>query len=189
METKNDIRKSILIKRNSLTQFEVQKKSEEIFRRLYSLEQYKNARTVIAYLDYKNEVMTRDFIKRCISDGKTIALPKVIPGDNRELMAYEIHSITKDIHSGYKGIPEPKADVLNQVEPSCIDLAVIPGVAFDCSRQRIGYGAGYYDRFLMKLRQDCFKIGVAFSLQILNTIPCDEHDVPMDMIITDTKII
>ncbi len=189
METKKDIRKSILIKRDSLTPDQVLKKSNDIFSRLYSLEQYKNAKTVIAYLDYRNEVMTRDFIKRCIDDAKTIALPKVVPGAGRELKFYEIHNISEDTHLGYKGIPEPKADALKAVKPSDIDFAVIPGVAFDWERHRIGYGAGYYDRFLLKLRKDCFKIGVAFSLQILNTIPYDEYDIPMDMVITESKII
>jgi len=189
LETKKDIRKSILLKRDTLTPDEVLGKSNEIFNRLCSLEQYKKAKTVIAYMDYRNEAMTGRFILRCIDDGKTIAVPRVMPGAERELKFYEIHNISEDIEFGYKGIPEPKAGILKTVEPSDIDLAVIPGVAFDMERHRIGYGAGYYDRFLLKLRKDCFKIGVAFNMQILNTIPYDEYDIPMDMVITETMII
>ena len=132
---------------------------------------------------------TRGFISKCIENGKKIAVPKVIPGTERELKFYKVFDLSRDVQPGYKGIPEPKAGVLEEVEPSSVDLAVIPGVAFDLRRYRIGYGAGYYDRYLLKLRRDCFKIGVAFNLQILNTIPYDGYDIPMDMIITETMII
>lgn len=189
METKSELRKKIIKTRNALSWHDVQLKSREIFDKLCSLNQYENARTVMTYLDYRNEVSTRDFINKCIADKKRVALPKVIPGLDRELRAYQIQSLTEDTHSGYKGILEPKESAVKLVEPSEIDLAIIPGVVFDCERQRLGYGAGYYDRFLTGLRHDCVKIGVAFSLQVLNKIPCEEHDIPMDIIITEKSII
>jgi 5-formyltetrahydrofolate cyclo-ligase len=70
-----------------------------------------------------------------------------------------------------------------------MDLAVVPGVAFDLERRRIGYGAGYYDRFLPRLRQDCLAVGVAYSLQLVENIQAGEHDIPMDAVITEDRIL
>lgn len=166
---------------------EVNEKSAEIFERLCALRQYDNAKIVLAYMDYRNEVMTGEFIKRCRRDGKRVTLPKVEPGNS--LSVYEINEVKRDTLPGFKGIPEPNSAILNRLDPAEIDLAVIPGVAFDYGRHRVGYGAGYYDRFIPRLRSDCVKAGVAYSLQLVDKINTGRYDVPMDIVVTEDEII
>ena len=213
MESKDEIRKRVLKLRTGLSTEEIQSKSTAIFERIYALRQYKEAATVLTYMDYKNEVMTGEFIRRCQHDGKRVALPKVVvEGNVRDravadkasassipakaqtgpayaLAVYVINDIDKDTLPGYKGIMEPDSTVLKLLDPSEIDLAVIPGVAFDHGKNRIGYGAGYYDRFLYKLRSDCLKVSAAFGLQLVDAIPADRYDVPVDMVVTEELLI
>ncbi|MEN6315384.1 MAG: 5-formyltetrahydrofolate cyclo-ligase [Clostridiaceae bacterium] len=205
METKSEIRRRILKERNTLSREEIIKKSALIFRRLCALSQYQMAKTVLAYMDYRNEVMTCEFIRQCICDGKKVVLPRVEAVTRNEtgkasadeesdhfcanaLVIYEIGNADTDTLSGYKGIPEPNSSVLRRIDPQEVDLAVIPGVAFDYARYRIGYGAGFYDRFLCCLRQDCEKAGVAYSLQMVKSIPAGKYDIPMDMVVTEDYI-
>jgi 5-formyltetrahydrofolate cyclo-ligase len=214
MESKDDIRKRVLKLRTGLGAEDIRSKSTAIFERIYSLRQYKEAATVLAYMDYKNEVMTGEFIRKCLNDGKRVALPKVVMENGEKdravsgktsvgfecafesadkapvkaehtLAAYLINDIDRNILPGYKGIMEPDSSVLKLLDPSEIDLAVIPGVAFDYGKNRIGYGAGYYDRFLHKLRADCLKVSAAFGLQLVDAIPADRYDVPVDMVVTE----
>lgn len=219
METKREIRKRILCERDLMTNMQVMDKSEAIFNRLCSLSQYKRAETVMAYVSYRNEVSTLGFLAKAIGDGKRIVLPKVekigaetgntlksvrenatgakaetdikVKPDISELVLhiYEIHDMEKDILPGFKGIPEPLGDPADRVEPGEIDLAVIPGVAFDSKKYRIGYGGGFYDRFIPSLRQDCLKAGVAFQMQLLSKIQGESFDIPVDMVITENMII
>ena len=84
---------------------------------------------------------------------------------------------------------EPATGQNNTVSPDLIDVVIVPGCAFDLHRNRMGYGAGYYDRFLKLISDNCLKVGVAFDFQVMDEIPCDELDIPMDIIITEDKII
>lgn len=186
MDTKREIRKKIIHERDLLTYNEVMEKSQAIFQRLCSLSQYKRAKTVMAYMSYRNEVSTPGFLAKVIEDGKRVVLPKV---SGMALKIYEIHDIEKDIVPGFKGIPEPLGEPENRVDPAEIDLAVIPGVVFDLQKHRIGYGGGFYDRFIPSLRQDCLKAGVAFQMQLVSGIQAESFDVPVDIVITENMII
>lgn len=187
METKAELRKRLIQGRNQLSSEEVREKSALIFDRLCSLEQYQKAKTVLVYMDYRNEVMTRGFIQRCRREGKRVVLPKVAPDCLLEL--YEINEIACDTAPGFKGIPEPDSSRLRCMDAAEIDLAVVPGVAFDGERRRVGYGAGYYDRFLPSLRRDCPVIAVAYSLQLVENIEPGMYDIPMDAVITEDRIL
>ena len=211
METKSEIRKRILEQRNAMRLEEVYAKSVAVFEHLCTLRAYDAAKIVLMYMDYKNEVMTGGFIKRCMGDGKRVVLPKVehisaidkgigygkvssgsgngILGICHDLRVYEINDVERDTLPGFKGIPEPRNTVLNRINPTEIDLAIIPGVAFDSVRNRLGYGAGFYDKFLPRLRTDCVKTGVAYSLQLVDRIPAGRYDIPMDIVFTEDKII
>jgi 5-formyltetrahydrofolate cyclo-ligase len=138
-------------------------------------------------MSFGSEVLTRPFIDRCFQDGKRVALPRVVvPLEaTRHLAIYEIMDPDMNMIPGYKGILEPDASALKLVELDTIDLAVIPGVAFDKDCNRMGYGAAYYDRFLPQLRSGCLKVGVAFDLQLKDRVPVDEFDFRLDMIITE----
>lgn len=194
METKRETRKRIIELRSKLNYYEMSEKSESIFERLFSMNQYADAVTVLAYMSYRNEVLTRPFIKRCMRDGKKIAVPKVevdkaTLAPYGILSLYEIKDLENDVHTGFKGIPEPNSPGLRKVEPQEIDLVVVPGVAFDLSRNRIGYGAGHYDKLLPLLRPDCLKVAVAYEMQLTEYIAPSAHDIAMDMVITEQRVV
>ena len=188
MDTKAVIRKNMIEQRGLLSIQEVTEKSNMITRRLCSLIQYDNASRVMAYMSYRNEVATGDFIANCIRDGKRVAIPKVQKFPDLALLPYEITDPERDVMEGFKGIPEPDASRLDTVDPLEFDLVVIPAAAFDKGRNRIGYGAGYYDRFLVTLRPDCLKVGIAYKMQILDKFSADVYDIPMDLVITENRI-
>lgn len=187
MDEKKKIRKTVLDMRNSLSGDEAVQKSEAIFERLCLLKQYAGADIIHVYMNYRNEVRTAKFIQRCLRDGKRVAVPRVEAGHS--LSAYEITDVEKDIIRGFKGIPEPARAALNKIRPEEIDMVVMPGVAFDRSKRRLGYGGGYYDRFLPLLRPDCVKVGVAYGFQLMEDVPAEEHDAPADIVITEDTII
>lgn len=189
MDIKAVIRRKIIEQRGLLSIQEVTEKSSRIARHLCSLSQYINAGTVMAYMSFRNEAATDVFIGNCIRDGKKVAIPKVQQNPALALLPYEIKDPQMDVLKGFKGISEPDASRLRRVDPLEFDLAVIPGVAFDSRRCRIGYGAGYYDRFLMTLRPDCLKVGIAYEMQMIDKFSVDEHDIPMDLVITENRII
>lgn len=188
-ETKAMIRKRIIDQRNLLSPQEVSEKSNEITGRLCSLSQYVSAGTVMAYMSFRNEVETSAFINRCFLDGKRIVIPKIQQGPDMTLLPYEIKDLQKDVLPGSWGIPEPDTSRLHRVDPPEIDIIVVPGVSFDLRRYRIGYGAGYYDRFLLSLRTDCLKVGIAFELQMLEQFCAESYDIPMDLVITERRIV
>lgn len=196
MESKPYIRRIALDKRNLLSPEEVALRSEAILKRLFSLEKYEQADTVMAYMSFRNEVSMERLIVQCLRRGKKVVIPRVeksMPeasgGVVKSLGVYEIKEAGKHMVTGYMGIAEPDASVLRRVDPLEIDLAVVPGVAFDRDRNRIGYGGGYYDRFLRTLRPDCLKAGVAFELQVFDSILAAEYDLPVDIIVTEERII
>jgi len=191
METKKEFRKYYMEKRSRLSKEEVMEKSALLFERVCSLDQYINADLVLAYMSFGNEVSTGPFIYRCIRDGKTAALPKVekAAGMGCRLSIYGIKDPVDDVVPGFKGILEPdpsKTRLLDTREP---DIAIVPGVAFDVRGNRLGYGAGCYDRLLPLLREDCLKIGVAFEIQLADSLPADHHDFRLDMIVTEKRTI
>jgi 5-formyltetrahydrofolate cyclo-ligase len=191
MKTKQELRKFYLQRRDSLSEEEVRVKSVLLFDRVYQLKQYGNADVILAYMSFGNEVVTRPFIYRCISDGKTVALPRVEKSGSKgcSLSVYCVTDPVKDTVPGFRGIFEPdpaKARLLDPREP---DLAVVPGIAFDLTGNRLGYGAGCYDRLLPLLRPECLKIGTAYEIQLADALPADSGDFRLDMIVTEKRTI
>ena len=105
------------------------------------------------------------------------------------MRAVLIRDPDRDLFPGFKGIREPDPDSLRQLSADDLDLIIVPGVAFDSSGNRLGMGKGYYDRFLKHLRPSALKIALAFENQIVASIPWDDNDIKMDMIITEERVI
>lgn len=191
-ELKKVMRTDVLKMRRLLKKEEVEEKSRVITNMLLSLKDVKVSSTVMCYMDFKNEVMTGAFIEYCINSGKKTAVPLVQCMSDvncRNIIACEIKDPENDLQKGSYGILEPKSDSIVKVEPAEIDLVIVPGVVFDRQKYRIGFGAGYYDRFLKKVGKDCVKIGIAFEFQMVERVPRLEHDIPMDIIVTEKRII
>lgn len=187
---KNETRKKILEVRGKLSEGELTEKSDAIFEKVLESSCFQSASLIMCYVDFRNEVKTGSFISECLRNGRRLALPVIESYNGRkELIPYEIKDPSKDLSKGTYGIMEPIAGAAKRIEPGSIDLVIVPGVAFDIKKHRMGYGAGYYDRFLGSLKPACVKVGVAFDIQVLDEIPVEAHDFAMDLIITERRII
>lgn len=186
MSSKGEIRKWIVGRRDSLTREEIEARSRAIFERLTGLEAIRRASTLMVYLSFGSEVLTDDLIRWGWGEGKKIAVPLCRPG-KRELIPCRMDGFD-DLETGHYGIPEPKAALCRPVEKGDIGVVVIPAVAFDRNGRRVGYGGGYYDRFLPEVPQAA-KVGAAFTCQIVPEVPSEAYDVPVDRIVTEEGII
>ena len=184
MESKNELRKRILKIRNNMSKEDVEKNSRAITDRITSLDIYKQSKVVFIYMDFKNEVMTSNLIRHMLSEKKRVVIPYT-DTINTVLIPSEI-TREADLKLNPFGYYEPKN--ISPVNIEEIELVIVPGVVFDKNLNRIGFGKGYYDKILNKLKPSAKKLAVAHEFQVLEIIPAEEHDVKMDMIITEKNI-
>lgn len=187
METKSEIRKRILQVRGALTQEDIENKSALIAQKVIMTPEYEEADNILLYADYCQEVMTRQIFEDALMKKKRVFFPKS-DGLTGTMEFYQTVSV-KQLERGYKGILEPKENPdrrykFNKNEDT---LIIVPGVAFDTLGYRIGYGKGFYDRFLSKRRQ-ISTMALAFACQIVDEIPIDSTDIKMDKIVTEEII-
>jgi 5-formyltetrahydrofolate cyclo-ligase len=180
-EKKRLLRQKVLKLRNSLTLRQRKIKSASIFKKLKNLQLFKKAKTVMFYMTYGSEVMTEKMIKESIKMGKNAVIPALNLKMNK-IIPKQIKSL-KDVYFGSYGIREPKKGARIAREED-IDIVITPGVAFDMAGARLGYGKGYYDRFLSKIEKKK-RIGAAFKLQIVEKLPRTRQDLCMGSIITE----
>jgi 5-formyltetrahydrofolate cyclo-ligase len=183
---KKEIRSTILKKRNSMLFSEVLEKSERIKEQVFHMDEFKDAKTILFYVSYDNEVYTHEMIKKSLEIKKQVVIPKT-DMNNRTILC---SSLTKwdDLVAGAYNILEPRQECLKELSPELIDLIVIPGIAFDCQGNRIGHGMGYYDR-LLKKKINAHLLGLAFEFQIVEKISPEKHDVKVNKIVTEKRII
>ena len=186
--SKERVRKETLEKRKLMSYDELVKKSGLVKDALLSTDLYRNANTIMAYVDFRNEVQTEKIIKKAIADGKRVVIPISIV-ESRQLLLSEIINYDEELEPGAYGILEPKKEYIRETDAELVDMVLIPGVAFDERGFRVGYGAGYYDRFLERVRPDISKIALAFELQMVDYAFEDSHDIPTSMIVTEDRII
>ncbi|OGW41865.1 MAG: 5-formyltetrahydrofolate cyclo-ligase [Nitrospirae bacterium GWD2_57_9] len=179
---KKALRQGVLDARFRLTPEERRAKSREIEKRLFGLPEFQASRTVLFYASFRSEVETHDMVRRALAEGKRVVLPKV-KGDH--LLLFEVADFDRDVKPGKWDIPEPAGG--KQVQPEEIQFIVVPGAAFDLQGNRLGYGAGFYDKLLKAYPGST--AALAFELQILPDIPVDVHDVPMQRVVTEKRII
>lgn len=185
METKNSIRKSILSLRDGLSETERVNYSRRITDTILQMPMIIQADTVLAFAGYKSEVQTLELIQQLLSHGKKVYLPKVT---DEEMDFYRIERL-EDLEAGYKGIPEPGKVCMEVFCESVYDKTVMlmPGAVFGMDGSRIGYGKGYYDRFLAKC-DIMNRIALCFSFQLLEHIPSNAHDKKASVIVTEKGI-
>lgn len=172
-KTKAEIRKYIVAEKKRIGNEELVHRSSGVVELLENHPLFVSAHTVLLYYSLPGEVFTHQFLARHAQD-KVILLP-VVEGENLLLRRYSPEKMQK----GAFGIMEPIGD--NFTDFSSIDLAVIPGVAFDSQGHRLGRGRGFYDRLLPLL--NCTKIGLCFPFQLLDSVPSEPHDIPMDEVL------
>jgi len=184
--SKSEIRKRLIAMRNAISREEIEGKSRVIQARLTELEEIRSALTLMIFLSFGSEVLTDDLILWCWGEGKRVCVPFCRP-ESRELTACRIDGF-EELEMGHYGIREPNEDLLRPVDGGEIEAILVPAVAFDRRGYRVGYGGGYYDRFLPAAPQAA-KIGVAFAAQIIGEVPVDAHDLPVDRIVTECEVI
>ncbi|NOZ67858.1 MAG: 5-formyltetrahydrofolate cyclo-ligase [Deferribacteres bacterium] len=191
---KKTLRARLLKTRDSIPPEQKARKDAAIMERLFALDLFKNAKGLLLYASFRSEVDTTRCLSETIRLGKRLILPAV-DSRRRELILYEVKEIS-ELKPGYMGIPEPAIRENRQVTLKDIDLIIVPGVGFDQECNRLGYGGGYYDRLLggatgQRLRSGgrIAALALAFEEQITEKIPSEPHDVKVDMIITDKRVI
>ena len=187
-ESRQDLRKRILRTRDRLSELDRGDKSFSVMNNFLSLPEMRQWTTLFMYVNFRSEVETVELIKRCLRQGIRVAVPLVDASAVR-MIPLLIEDPDKDLAPGYYDIPEPDPQKSLRVEPSEIDAAVIPGSVFDIHGGRLGYGGGYYDRFLVNDAPQARRVGFAFELQLVDKVELEPHDQPLDILITEKRIV
>ncbi len=185
---KETLRKNMLHQRKNMKIQDVNAFSNKIIGTIMKLPQFINCKNIMLYLSFNKEVDTSPLATWCLDNGKTVIAPYCIQSE-RKIIPFKINNLTNDLTKSTFGIMEPNHKLLEKTNIEAIDLIIVPGVVFDKHCNRIGFGAGYYDRFLTEKPKNTPAIGIAYDYQITDKVPTDEYDIPLDFIITEKRII
>ncbi|MBR2696008.1 MAG: 5-formyltetrahydrofolate cyclo-ligase [Parasporobacterium sp.] len=203
MMEKNEIRKEVTEKKDSLSREQVEEWSLQLKEKFCSLDVYKEAECIYFYLSFNNEVQTTPMIEQALSDGKRAAVPVTLASGKtlykdgrpkRDYMEFIYLDSMDELSPGYMGIPEPDPEIVTREPERVADekkvLILMPGLAFDRSGNRIGYGGGFYDKYLSgHPATEFIKVALGFDFQLYETIPTEPHDEKMDRIITPSFLV
>jgi len=176
------------MKRNSQSEKDVIDKSSKIFKILIEFPKYISAKNILLYCSKEKEVQTEKIIKLALAKGKKVIVP-ITNKEKKVLEFSEIIDYDNDLEISTFNIPEPKKDRRRPFNMNEIDLIIVPGVGFDPDGTRLGYGFGYYDKFLNTIKNKATIIGLAFEIQIVSSLPANSNDIRMNKIITEDRII
>ena len=187
-DAKTQIRKDIAKIISALVESDITKKVRAIEDRLFEFANFLEAKIALLYISGDNEVQTKNIIKRAYSYNKIVVLPAFDP-KTFEMELMKVDKFAQELKPGPRGVPQPNADRCKIVPIDRIDIAIIPGIAFDEKGGRIGTGRGYYDRLIPKLAITTRKVALTLEDQIVPQIPMESHDKYVDIIITEKRII
>ncbi|HIT34965.1 MAG TPA: 5-formyltetrahydrofolate cyclo-ligase [Candidatus Faecousia intestinigallinarum] len=170
------LRRYIREQKRAMTEAQIQEKSRRLGQLFRASHLYRQAKTIYGYLPYNQEVRTLPMLEQALQDGKQVAVPKVYGEEMRFLLLTDLTQVAP----GYAGIPEPIADDPAANDPSA--LVLMPGLAFDSQGNRLGYGGGFYDRFLLQ-EPGHPTLALCYDFQIVPHIDVQAHDVPVDLVL------
>ncbi|MBW2501395.1 MAG: 5-formyltetrahydrofolate cyclo-ligase [Deltaproteobacteria bacterium] len=182
------LRKKILGARDRMAAGARRAKSRLAVKNFWQLPELQHWSTLFIYVNFRSELETVELIRQCLARGKRVAVPLVNAPENA-MVPLLIKDPEKDLAPGYYGIPEPDPRKSLRVDAREIDAAVIPGSVFDVRGGRLGYGGGYYDRFLVYDAPRAKRVGLAFEMQLVERVPVQPHDQPLDILITEERIV
>jgi len=200
LKSKTELRKDILRLRDALTLEEREQKSHEIMEKVVAKKEFIEADNILLYASYKSEVDTTEIFRAACIAGKAVYYPKVI---DKEMEFFKVETEV-DLIEGYRGIREPKVNFEKQLQPALTNkiCAIMPGTVFDEECNRIGYGGGYYDKYLQRLEAELqlkdtdikdyvYKMALAFECQIVEAgrMISELHDIKVNCIVTEKRII
>jgi 5-formyltetrahydrofolate cyclo-ligase len=181
---KRDVRRSVLAARDAVGEAERIARSTAIHRRFLALPEVEDVGAVMGFWSFGSEVSTPPLLEALHTRGVRVCLPRIDGGGDLEAVAYELGDPMRETSFGAR---EPAGTIL---APEVLDLVVTPGVALDRSGHRIGYGGGFYDRFLRRTRRGVPRVAIAFDLQVLSKeLPVGSFDLDVDVIVTETETI
>ena len=181
MKDKGSLRTYYLTLLKEQNKQDVLRKSSLVAEQYWQLPVIQEARTILFYASSSFEVDTWALIEKALFSGKRVALP-IVEHNQRKLIPTLISSM-EEVHKGRYGITEPLLDPNKELSVMDLDAVIVPGLAFDKHRNRLGRGAGYYDRFLSTLPKSVTTVGLAFDFQLTESLPTEPHDVRLDHII------
>ncbi len=182
--TKSQLRREILKRRDEVSYSEMLAVTRSVREQVRTWPAFRAAECICSYISVRSEMPTPGIILRALEIGKKVIVPKVFGED---LRFFEIRSLTEDLSRGTFGVLEPIESRCEEVPASAADLCLIPGVVFDERGNRIGYGKGYYDRFLRRLPATVPTLGLAYDFQVLREIPFGATDVPVRWLVTPSR--
>jgi 5-formyltetrahydrofolate cyclo-ligase len=181
---KADIRKRILARRDALDAAERKSSSQRITARLLALDAYRNAACVMAYVSFGSEFESGDLIADLLARGKSLVLPRVERG-SRALKLHAVKDPARQLIAGVWGIQQPRPDLCPEVPASQLEFVLVPGVAFTRRCERLGYGGGFYDRFIAGLARRPALTAAAYGVQVVPDLPMSETDQRVDLVVTE----
>lgn len=173
---KQALRKKIREQKRAMTEEEIVAASQRLGELFAASEAYKAAKTIYGYLPYNQEVRTVPMLQRALADGKRVAVPKCYGDEMRFIYLEDLSQVEK----GYCGIPEPIADEPVANDPTA--LVLMPGLAFTKAGDRMGYGGGFYDKFLAS-EPNHPTLALCYAFQMVEEIPTEEYDIPVDTVL------
>lgn len=173
---KQELRKSIRARKRAMSLDEIESRSAKLLELFTATEEYQNAKTLYGYMPYNQEVRTVPILQKALEDGKQVAVPKVYGDDMKFLYITNFEDFAKSEF----GIPEPVAD--EPIAQDEIALVLMPGLAFDPAGHRIGYGGGFYDKFL-SAEPNHPTVALCYEFQVLPQLETEEFDIPVDKVI------
>lgn len=181
-EEKNQLRRSLKERRAAISEQDRQNYSARIANRLYEIPELQSASIVFAYISYSSEVITHDILKRLLEDGKTVVVPKILSKEKMVSQQLESWDVLEPAELGI--LAPTRGDIID--DP--VDVAITPGLGFTEAGHRIGFGAGYYDRWFAK-HEVRLKVALALETQIVEQLPIEDTDIPVDIILTEKRMI
>ena len=173
---KKALRKTIREQKQAMTPQQIAEKSEKLKALFLETPQYQQAKTLYGYLPYNQEVRTVPILQQALADGKQVAVPKVYGDEMKFILLTDLDRVEE----GYAGIPEPVEDTPVAKDPTA--LVLMPGLAFDREGQRIGYGGGFYDKFL-SCEPNHPTVALCYDFQVLEKLETEAFDVPVDLVL------
>lgn len=177
---KKALRREISAQKRSMTAEQIESASRRLADQLFATDAYQQAQSIYGYLSYNQEVRTESILRRAMIDGKRVAVPKVYGDDMKFIWIEDLDLVAP----GYYDIPEPIAD--GPVADDEMALVLMPGLAFDPEGHRLGYGGGFYDRYLAA-HHDHKLVALCYDFQMFDHLDTDVHDIPVNLVISDRK--
>ena len=187
-EARACLRQATLRQRNALSPAKRREKSAAIARQVCQLDLVQGAQTIFTYVNFRSEVETMALIALWLAAGKRVCVPLTLVAESR-LAAYRITDPGHDLAPGYCQIPEPDARRLPAVNAAEIEVIILPGSVFDLDGGRLGYGGGFYDRFIANQAPSAIRLGLAFELQVTAQLPLLAHDQRLHALVTEERVL